>query len=88
MRWALAIIPIFEYGSLVRTSDFKWRLPWIGRAIMLHGWLESAATFQFVVDAMQEEWHVIAPDLRGCGGSIAPMSPISSCNRWPIWLLF
>ena len=52
MRWALAIIPIFEYGSLVRTSDFKWRLPWIGRAIMLHGWLESAATFQFVVDAM------------------------------------
>jgi pimeloyl-ACP methyl ester carboxylesterase len=36
---------------------------------MLHGWLDSAATFQFVVDALKEEWHVVAPDLRGHGGS-------------------
>ena len=37
--------------------------------VMLHGWLDSAVTFQFVVDALQEEWHVVAPDLRGHGGS-------------------
>jgi pimeloyl-ACP methyl ester carboxylesterase len=36
---------------------------------MLHGWLDNAATFQFVVDAFENDWHVIAPDLRGHGGS-------------------
>jgi len=36
---------------------------------LLHGWLDCSATFQFVVDALQQEWHVIAPDWRGYGGS-------------------
>lgn len=35
----------------------------------LHGWMDSSATFQFVVDALQQEWHVIAPDWRGYGQS-------------------
>lgn len=33
----------------------------------LHGWADTGSTFQFVVDAMQEDWRVIAPDWRGFG---------------------
>lgn len=39
------------------------------KLFMVHGWLDCSATFQFVVDALQREWHVIAPDLRGYGDS-------------------
>ena len=30
--------------------------------VMLHGWMDVAASFQFVVDAMVADWFVIAPD--------------------------
>ena len=36
---------------------------------LLHGWMDASATFQFVVDALQREWHLIAPDWRGYGDS-------------------
>lgn len=36
---------------------------------MLHGWMDASASFQFVVDALANDWHVIAPDWRGYGGS-------------------
>src|SRR5690606_19020317 len=35
--------------------------------VMLHGWMDVSASFQFVVDALQQDWHVIAPDWRGFG---------------------
>jgi pimeloyl-ACP methyl ester carboxylesterase len=34
---------------------------------MVHGWMDTSASFQFVVDALQRDWHVIAPDWRGFG---------------------
>jgi pimeloyl-ACP methyl ester carboxylesterase len=34
---------------------------------MVHGWMDTSASFQFVVDALQHDWHVIAPDWRGFG---------------------
>ncbi|HWV63369.1 MAG TPA: alpha/beta hydrolase [Oxalicibacterium sp.] len=34
---------------------------------MLHGWMDVSASFQFLVDALQRNWHVIAPDWRGFG---------------------
>jgi pimeloyl-ACP methyl ester carboxylesterase len=37
------------------------------RIVLLHGWLDASASFQFVVDALQHDWHVIAPDWRGEG---------------------
>lgn len=37
--------------------------------VLLHGWMDVAASFQFLVDALSDAWHVIAPDLRGFGGS-------------------
>lgn len=36
---------------------------------MLHGWMDSSATFQFLVDALPGDWHVIALDWRGFGDS-------------------
>ncbi len=33
----------------------------------LHGWMDCSPTFQFVVDALKDSWHVIAPDWRGYG---------------------
>ena len=35
----------------------------------LHGWMDSSPTFQFLVEALRQEWHVIAPDWRGYGDS-------------------
>lgn len=37
--------------------------------LYLHGWGDSGATFQFVVDELQQDWHVVAPDWRGFGRS-------------------
>jgi len=39
---------------------------------MLHGWMDSSITFQFLVDAFRKEWHVIALDWRGGDSSRAP----------------
>src|SRR5262245_888897 len=35
--------------------------------IALHGWMDVSASFQFVVDALDEKWSVVAPDWRGYG---------------------
>ncbi|MBS0308196.1 MAG: alpha/beta hydrolase [Proteobacteria bacterium] len=37
------------------------------KLFMLHGWMDVSASFQFVVDSLQRDWHVIAPDWRGYG---------------------
>ena len=29
--------------------------------LLLHGWMDVSATFQFLVDAFSAEWHVVAP---------------------------
>jgi len=37
--------------------------------VLLHGWGDAGSTFQFVVDALQHDWFVVAPDWRGFGKS-------------------
>ncbi len=37
------------------------------KLFMLHGWMDVSASFQFIVDALEADWHVIAPDWRGFG---------------------
>jgi len=34
---------------------------------VFHGWMDSSASFQFMVDAFAREWHVLAADWRGYG---------------------
>jgi pimeloyl-ACP methyl ester carboxylesterase len=40
--------------------------------VLVHGWMDVAASFQFVVDALQHDHWVIAPDWRGFGLTEAP----------------
>jgi pimeloyl-ACP methyl ester carboxylesterase len=51
---------------------------------MMHGWMDVGASFQFVVDALQGDWHVIAPDWRGFGLSQrSGWIPTGSRTTWP-----
>jgi pimeloyl-ACP methyl ester carboxylesterase len=47
----------------------QWGAPDAPKLVLLHGWMDVGASFQFLVDALEHEWHVIAPDLRGFGRS-------------------
>ncbi len=55
----------------LRYHVLTWGRPTPGRPplVLLHGWMDVAASWQFVVDAMQEQRQVIAPDWRGFGQS-------------------
>jgi pimeloyl-ACP methyl ester carboxylesterase len=44
-----------------------WGEPAAPRLFMLHGWMDVSASFQFLVDALEQDWYVIAPDWRGYG---------------------
>ncbi len=37
------------------------------KIFMLHGFQDVSASWQFTVDALKDDWHVIAPDWRGYG---------------------
>ena len=37
------------------------------KLLLLHGWMDCAASFQFVADALGGGWDIYAPDWRGCG---------------------
>lgn len=37
------------------------------RLVLLHGWMDVSASFQFLVDALRLDWDVYAPDWRGYG---------------------
>lgn len=45
----------------------EWGSPGSPQLFLLHGWGDMSISFQFVVDALQRDWHVIAPDWRGFG---------------------
>jgi pimeloyl-ACP methyl ester carboxylesterase len=42
--------------------------------VLLHGWMDVSASFQFLVDAMKTERFIIAPDWRGFGLSTDSLS--------------
>ena len=46
-----------------------WGDPQSPPLVLLHGWMDVAASFQFLVDELQRDWYAIAPDLRGFGRS-------------------
>ena len=54
-----------------RYSVTEWGDPGAPLFFYLHGWADAGSTFQFVVDALQDDWHVVAPDWRGFGRSTA-----------------
>ena len=58
-------VPIRQLQYHVRV----WGQPSPGQAplVMVHGWMDVAASYQFVVDAFKTDHYVIAPDWRGYG---------------------
>ena len=56
----------------VRNVDYhvrEWGRDEAPLLVMVHGWMDVSASFQFLVDALANEWHVVAPDWRGYGES-------------------
>lgn len=51
-----------------------WGEPGVGKVplVMVHGWMDVAASYQFVVDAFAQDHYIIAPDWRGYGQTKAP----------------
>lgn len=51
-----------------------WGEPGPGKTplVMVHGWMDVAASYQFVVDAFAQDHYIIAPDWRGYGQTKAP----------------
>lgn len=67
----------------VRTWDPDPSSPAAGTLVMLHGWMDVSASFQFVVDALAGNWQVIAPDWRGYG--LTDRAP-ADCYWFPDYL--
>src|SRR5581483_8952721 len=58
----------------IDVRGLRYRLTWWGErtndpVVLLHGFLDSGATWQFLVDCLPEEWTLVAPDWRGFGDS-------------------
>lgn len=51
----------------LRTHVRHWGREGAPKLFMSHGWMDMSASFQFVVDHLQGDWHVIANDWRGFG---------------------
>jgi pimeloyl-ACP methyl ester carboxylesterase len=45
----------------------RWPRPGAPKLVLLHGWMDVSASFQFLADALQSEWDIYAPDWRGYG---------------------
>jgi pimeloyl-ACP methyl ester carboxylesterase len=58
-----------EYLDLpdVRLHIRRWGNPKAPTLFMLHGWMDVSASLQFVVDELERDWNIIAPDWRGFG---------------------
>jgi len=72
----------------LRTHVLEWGDPGLvtparPTLVMLHGWMDVAASFQFMVDALASERHLIALDWRGFGLS---ESPAADCYWFPDYL--
>jgi pimeloyl-ACP methyl ester carboxylesterase len=68
-RYVARVCARSEYIDLrgLRSHVMRWGDAGAPKLFLLHGWMDVAASFQFFVDALAREWHVIAPDLRGFG---------------------
>jgi pimeloyl-ACP methyl ester carboxylesterase len=64
------IVPIRNLDYHVRI----WGEPGPGKVplVMVHGWMDVAASYQFVVDEFERDHFVVAPDWRGYGATEVP----------------
>lgn len=59
-----------------RVRSWGQPMPGVPPLVLVHGWMDVSASYQFVVDALSEAFyagrHIIAPDWRGFGHSMPP----------------
>ena len=67
----------------VRVWDPLPGIPSEGTLVMLHGWMDVSASFQFLVDALAGNRRVIAPDWRGFGLTDRPQA---DCYWFPDYI--
>ena len=60
----------------------RWGRPGAPLLLMLHGWFDVGASFQFVVDALSRDWQILAPDARGFGLSDWPVQTRGGGSYW------
>lgn len=60
----------------------QWGTPGARKLFLLHGWMDVGASFQFLVDALEGDWHVIAPDWRGFGETDWPTRYPGTQTYW------
>ena len=60
-------IPVRELKYHIRIWGDAQNVQTAPKLFMVHGWMDVSASFQFLVDALQRDWCVIAPDWRGYG---------------------
>ena len=67
-----SIVPRRSVRHVVRSVNYhinEWGNPEHPLLFLLHGWGDAGSTFQFLVDALKQDWFVVAPDWRGFGES-------------------
>ncbi|HLX27227.1 MAG TPA: alpha/beta hydrolase [Casimicrobiaceae bacterium] len=72
MQTQVAVKPATSHFVDVRGARHHvqtWGEPSSPPLVLLHGWMDVGASFQFLVDALSRDWYAIAPDLRGFGRS-------------------
>ncbi|NMV36832.1 alpha/beta fold hydrolase [Ralstonia insidiosa] len=60
----------------------EWGEPGAPILFLFHGWMDVSASFQFLVDALRERWHIVAPDWRGYGESARPTDAPGVESYW------
>jgi pimeloyl-ACP methyl ester carboxylesterase len=65
------------WHETVTVRGLRHRLSWWGErsatpVVLLHGWMDTGETWQFLVDHLPETWSCVAPDWRGFGGTEWP----------------
>ena len=70
-KYKLKIAPVSVFADVrgVRYHLLEWGDRDKPLLVFLHGWGDCAASFQFVVDELQKDWFIVAPDWRGFGRS-------------------
>lgn len=71
-----------SFSRFVEVGNGRYHLRLWGREgaplmVLLHGWMDVSASFQFLVDALRGDWRVVAPDWRGFG--------LSTWQARPYW---
>ena len=70
-NYSPGVLPVSAWHDVrgVRYHVYEWGDRSQPLLVLLHGWGDCGASFQFMVDELERDWFVVAPDWRGFGRS-------------------